>query len=204
MTRFTIRKLVSLSAVGLLGLTLAAAPALAEKGGNGGGRGSGKGGGNAAGSSASQGSSARASKAVTLKSAKSPKLGTSKATAKVAKAQDKSKVKLASSLGKLNGFIHASDSAFDNTSPDSAIGKVLYGYGDLLNAYLSPPVDGTIAPTPEELAAALAAAGNKPLTAEAIAAVNARLLSYSTTLAENLETSGKTAEDLAKEIADAM
>lgn len=205
MTGFGKRKLASVSAALIFGLALAGAPAMAEKGGNGGGNGGGNhGGGNAGGNNASHGKSASTSKSLNASTKASHKPNTGKPMAKVAMTKEKVKGSTASRFGKLNGFLHASDKALAHTAPDSAIGKVLYGYGDLLNAYLVPPVGGATAPTPAQLAAALAAAANKPLTEAAIAAVNARLLSYSPTLAENLKTSGKTAEGLLKEISGAL
>ena len=191
MAHFQIGRFARLTAVLLLGATLAGAPALAGKG-NGGGNGNGNG--NKGGSSESRGQGQNKSAGRTASPAKPA------AAAPVKKA----KIVLAKTQGKLNGFLHASPQALAKASPKSAIGKVAKVYAGLLNDYLAPPAEGTVAPTAEEVAAALAAAANKPLTPEIIKAVNDRLLATNPDLAASLLASGKTPEDLAAEIATAL
>jgi len=74
-----------------------------------------------------------------------------------------------SALGKLNGFMHASPSALAHAAPTSAIGKVAVAYRDVLAGYVSG--QATLA----DVAAALAAASNKPLSAEIVGAINERV-----------------------------
>lgn len=175
MKAFNTGGLVRLSTAVLLGLTLAGAPALADKGGNGGGNGK---------SGENQGS--------TKSNPGQTKVATAKATGAGA-----------STYGKLNGFLHASPKALAKASPNSAIGKVAKVYAGLLNSYLNP-VEGTTPPTAQEVAAALAAAANKPLTAAVIAKVNDKLIATNPDLSASLTASGKTAADLATEIAAAL
>jgi hypothetical protein len=88
----------------------------------------------------------------------------------------------ASSLGNLNGFMHASPKAVLNASENSLLGKVARIYAGQLASYLS--VDQANA-TPEQIEAAqenlesaamtLAGIANKPLSNEDVAAVNSRL-----------------------------
>ncbi len=179
--------LARLSAAVLLGLALAGAPALAEKGGKGGGNGGGNGnsGGNGKGNSGQGHSSTKTNPGQT-------KVTTVKATSKGA-----------STYGKLNGFLHASPRALAKASPNTAIGKVAKVYASLLNSYLNP-VEGATPPTAEQVAAALAAAANKPLSAAIIAKVNDKLIATSPDLSASLAASGKTPADLANEIAAAM
>lgn len=118
-------------------------------------------------------------------------------TASAQPANDKGKA--ASGLGKLNGFMHASPNALAHASPKSAIGKVSIVYAGLLGNYLAPPA-GTTPPTLAEVAAALAAAANKPLTAGIIAAINQKLLAANPALAADLTASGKDAQTLANDI----
>jgi hypothetical protein len=92
----------------------------------------------------------------------------------------------AKDLGKLNGFFHASDKALAHASPNSAIGKVAIVYAGLLEGYLMPPA-GTTPPDLQEIAAALASAANKPLSAEIFAAVNARLAATNPDLASAID-----------------
>lgn len=178
-----------LSSAIILGLVLAQAPALAEKGGNGGGN---QGGGNSH-SESLGGGNANHGKSTAAQLASAAK-----------KADDTSTVKVkASAFGKLNGFLHASPTAIAHAAPNSAIGKVVAGYGGLLKTYLEP-ADGTTPPTAEDLAAALEAAANKPLTADVVAAINAKLIASSPDLANSLTQSGKTIDDVNGEIAAAL
>ena len=195
MKNLGLQKFATYSAVVLLALSVAGAPALAEKGGNGNGNGGNSG--NAGGNSGNGGGNSG---------------NAGNGNSKSASATKTEKVKtnngaLASSYGKLNGFLHASPNALAKASPKSAIGQVAKVYAGLLNSYLAP-AEGETMPGIEEVATALAAAANKPLTAEIIAAVNAKLVATNPELATNLEasleTSGKTAEEFAAEIAAAL
>ena len=93
----------------------------------------------------------------------------------------------ASALGALNGFIHASPKALANASPKSEIGKAAVVYAGLLQNYLAPAT-GTTPPTLAQLASALSAAANKPLTPAIIEAVNAKLEATNPALAQSLPT----------------
>lgn len=159
-------------ALALLGVALAGAPALADKGGNGNGN-----------SGGDHGNSA---------SAHDGSMGQGKSATGTAASSG-----AASKYGKLNGFLHASPTAIANASPKSAIGKVA-AYGRLLDAYVS--ADATTKPTLQELQDALRAASNKPVTADTVAAVNAKLLDVNADLAASLAASGKTADDLNAEL----
>ncbi len=181
MINLGVRKFAKYSAIVLLGISVAGTPVFAVKGGNGNGNSGNAGGGN---SSAGNGTTNNGSVART------DKIKTNNGA-------------MASKFGKLNGFLHASPVALTKASPKSSIGQVAKVYAGLLGGYLSP-VAGQVAPTIEEVAAALAAAANKPLTADVIGTVNARLMATNLELATSLTASGKTAEDLAAEIAAAM
>ncbi len=87
-----------------------------------------------------------------------------------------------SNLGRLNGFLHASPQALANASPNSAIGILSKTYRDALAAYATSlaPTDPTLTAdtttlTTDDMAAILAKAANKPLTAEQVAAINDKL-----------------------------
>lgn len=107
----------------------------------------------------------------------------------------------AAAEGKLNGFLHASPDALVNASPHSPIGKVSKVYAGLLQDYLSA-AEG--APTPRDLARALADASGRPLTVGIIAAVHDKLFTSDMDLAASLAGSGKTTQDLTNEIATAL
>lgn len=190
MAKSTLLSFTRLSAALILGAGLAGAPAFADKGGNGNGGGHGGGIGGGSSQSASDHSN----------NGKSSKGDDATETETEAGASTKLD---ASTAGKLNGFLHASPRAIAKANANSAIGKVAVGYGGMLKDYLSP-APGTTPPTAAEVAAALAAASNKPLTAEVVAAVNAKLLDTNPDLAVSLTTSGKTAADLDAEIAAAF
>lgn len=182
-----------LSAIALLGVALAGGPVLAGNGnggGNGNANGNGGGNGNKGGNSQSHGQG-------------HGKSNSKAANSSVAPDAKKIKVVVASKYGKLNGFLHASPTALAKASPSSAIGKVAKVYAGLLNSYLAP-AEGTMAPSIEDVAAALDAAANKPLTADVVKAVNDRLLATDTDLSANLTASGKTPQQLADEIAAAL
>jgi alpha-D-ribose 1-methylphosphonate 5-triphosphate synthase subunit PhnH len=71
--------------------------------------------------------------------------------------------------GSLNGFLHASPNALTHAAPNSAVGKVAVGVRDALQAY----ADGT--GSLDDVAKALAAATNKPVTQQQVAAVIQKL-----------------------------
>ena len=177
MTDLLSKRMPRTLALALLGLALAGAPALAEKGGNG------NGGGDHGNSGGDHGNSG---------SAHDGSMGQGKSTTGATASAG-----AASKYGKLNGFLHASPTAIAHASPKSAIGKVA-AYGKLLEAYVSP--DATTKPTLQELQDALRAASNKPVTADTVAAVNAKLLEVDAALAASLTASGKTAADLNAEL----
>lgn len=114
-----------------------------------------------------------------------------------------SKAKSANSLGALNGFLHASPRALAHASAKSEIGKVAVVYGGLLQSYLSP-AQGRTPPTLAQLAAALSAAANKPLSAATIQAVNAKLASVNPTLAKAISGYSGGSQALAGAIHDAI
>jgi hypothetical protein len=192
MTCNALRALSRTAFLALMGLSLAGAPSWAEKGGNGGGNGNGGGAGNGGthGNSRTHGPSGIQGKSST-------------APGRIKTAAVTQEAGIASRYGRLNGFLHASPAAIAKASAKSAIGKVAIVYAGLLNAYLAPAA-GTTPPTAAEVAAALKAASNKPLTADVIAAVNAKLIAVNTELSTNLTASGKTAGELADEIAAAL
>ena len=181
----------SIAAAAFITLSLAATPVLADKGGNGGGNSGGNGNSGGHGSANSNNGSASHGKSATAPG--KTKVASNAATTKGS----------ASAYGKLNGFLHASPNALAHASSKSAIGKVAKVYAGLLNAYLNP-VEGQTPPTAAEVAAALKAAANKPLSADIIAKVNTKLLANNSTLAASLAASGKTESGIAAEIAGAM
>jgi len=105
----------SVSAI-LLGAVLVASPALANNG-NGAGNGNGNGSGSGHANSKNADNSAQDASASDAST---------------------SKAKSASSLGALNGFMHASPKALAHASAKSEIGRVAVVYGGLLQNYLSP------------------------------------------------------------------
>lgn len=205
-----IRILSKLSAALLLGVALAGSPAFADKGGGGHG---GNGGGNSEhGNSGDHGGGkqnasdhsghGKSGSHVKADDADDDSTDETDDTADDSAAAPKASTtgQAARAAGKLNGFLHASPTAIANASPKSALGKVRDGYGALLGAYLDPAA--TTKPTAAELAAALEAASNKPVTADVIARVNAKLMKLDPTLSANLGT--KTPDQLAAEIAAAL
>ena len=90
-----------------------------------------------------------------------------------------------SSLGRLNGFLHASPQALLNASPNSAIGVLSKTYAEALAGYLAAGTTTTTTTvTEDDLAAILAKAANKPLTGEQILGINEKLMSVDPTLAD--------------------
>jgi hypothetical protein len=175
---------IALLRAGLLGACLALLPcALTQldlgggsiafaKNGGGNGAGHGNAGGNGNGKSASAGNAA----------GKATAPGQDPSKTHGASAIAKTDPMHPSNLGRLNGFLNASPVALANASPNSAIGAVAKTYRDLLSGYIgaTTPSDPNAppdpnAPTLDDVAAALAAAANKELSAEAVAAINDRL-----------------------------
>ena len=108
----------------------------------------------------------------------------------------------ANDLGALNGFFHASPKALAHASPKSEIGKV-EAYGNLLAGFLTPAA-GTTPPTLAQLAAALKAAANKPLSVAIIEAVDAKLAATNPSLATSIATYSGGAAGLATAIYGAL
>lgn len=155
----------------ILAATLMTTAAFAHPG-NGNGGGGGNGGGNAGGNGGGSHSSA-----------------SSHANKATAAREDGSKVGStglsASSLGGINGFLHASPRALAHASPKSRIGKIATVYAGELKAYLADPKAAN-APTLSQLSATLASAANKPLTPAIIQAVDAKLASTDATLSKEI------------------
>jgi hypothetical protein len=158
--------------------------------GNSGGHGNGHGGGNgnAGGHDQAGGKSRGADKSAAAKS-KQQKAKTAVATPQKKK-KPSDRTLTASSLGKLNGFLHASTTALKHTSPNSAIGRLSKTYADQLASYLSgsmtDPTTGQLGIseiTLDQMAETLAGATNKPLTADALNAIHARLAEINPDLA---------------------
>jgi hypothetical protein len=210
MTKSTLLGFARIPAIFLLGLSLAAAPALADKGGNGNGGGNG---GSRAESSKGNGGGAKTEKSE--KTEKAEKAGKSKSGQTDEDDDDdtdegdddtggKSKTGVsASAAGKLNGFLHASPRAIERASEKSALGRVVSEYGSLLDDYISPDA-GETAPTADELADALSKLSNKRVTAEVIAAVNAKLVDVDAKLEADLTASGKTIAEINAEISASL
>jgi hypothetical protein len=196
MTKSTLLSFTRIPAMLLVGLSLAAAPALAEKGGNGNGGGNG---GSRSESSAGGGKS---------KSEKTEKAGKNQ-SGKTSEDDDEDTDDMsdtgatARAAGKLNGFLHASPRAIARASDKSALGRVVSEYGNLLGDYISPD-EGETAPTAGDLADALENLANKPVTADDVAAVNAKLLAVDTELQADLDASGKTIADINAEISGSL
>ncbi len=108
----------------------------------------------------------------------------------------------ANELGALNGFFHASSKALAHASPKSEIGKV-EAYGNLLASFLTPQ-KGTIPPTLAQVAAALKAAANKPLSVTIIEAVDAKLAATNPSLATSIASYAGGATGLATAIHGAI
>ena len=210
MTKSTLLSFAQIPAVLLVGLSLAAAPALADKGGNGNGGGNGGSraesshGGNGGGKSKTE-KADRTEKAEKSKSGKTDDTDDDDDTYEGDDVSGGKSVtgSTASAAGKLNGFLHASPRAIAKASPKSAIGRVVSEYGSLLDDYISPD-EGETAPTADELAAALQSVSNKPINADVIAAVNAKLLAANPDLKAELTESGKSIDDINTEISGSL
>lgn len=169
----------------LIGIALVASPALANNGkggGNGGGNGNGNGNGNSHADSHTSASNNSSSQDGTDQGATQPS---------------------ASSLGSLNGFLHASPSALKHASAKSEIGRVSIVYAGLLQNYLSP-AQGTTAPTAAQVAEALEAAANKPLSPDIVQAINAKLAAVNPALATAISGYNGGATGLATDISNAI
>jgi hypothetical protein len=86
----------------------------------------------------------------------------------------------ADDLGRLNGFVHASDKGRTNAARGSAVGEVSHQYAEALQAYLDSgdAVDPLLPRDPLLLAQAgaiLGDAANKPLSPEIVALINDEL-----------------------------
>jgi hypothetical protein len=87
-------------------------------------------------------------------------------------------------LGRLNGFLHASDQGRLNAAPGSAVGMISHGYADALGDYLHARSLIGIDPDAEEDAedaldragAILGAAANKPVSPEVVATINGQIV----------------------------
>jgi hypothetical protein len=87
-------------------------------------------------------------------------------------------------LGRLNGFLHASDQARLNAAPGSAVGMISHGYADALGDYLHARSLIGIDPDAEEDAeealdragAILGAASNKPVSPQVVATINGQIV----------------------------
>ncbi|WP_284317086.1 hypothetical protein [Labrys miyagiensis] len=167
----------------LVGIALVASPTLANNG-----KGGGNGGGNG-----NSGSHANGHASASGAAGSSRQDDTDQGTTQLS----------ASSLGSLNGFLHASPSALKHASAKSEIGKVAVVYAGLLQNYLSP-AQGTTAPTAAEVAAALKAAANKPLSPDIIQAINAKLAATNPTLATAISGYSGGATGLATDISNAI
>lgn len=108
----------------------------------------------------------------------------------------------ASKLGRLNGFFHASPSALEHASPNSAIGKISKIYaGDLQRDLASgQPLTATQLAT---LKADLQAASNKPLSAATIRQIDDKLARTDPALAGTIATYPGGSAALARDIAAA-
>ncbi|CAM5764388.1 hypothetical protein LMIY3S_01131 [Labrys miyagiensis] len=167
----------------LIGIALVASPALANNGkggGNGGGNGNGNG-------------NSHADSHTSASNNSSSQDGTDQGTTQPS----------ASSLGSLNGFLHASPSALKHASAKSEIGRVSIVYAGLLQNYLSP-AQGTTAPTAAQVAEALEAAANKPLSPDIVQAINAKLAAVNPTLATAISGYNGGATGLATDISNAI
>jgi len=115
-----------------------------------------------------------------------------------------------SNLGRLNGFLHASEQALANASPNSAIGTLSQEYRDALLGYTGAEEETTEeevaededAVTEEDLAGILAEAANKPLTGEQVVAIHEKLIAANPELAEEAVAAQLTDEEFADELAE--
>jgi hypothetical protein len=112
-----------------------------------------------------------------------------------------------SALGSLNGFFNASLSARQHANPRSAVGKISKTYAGKLAAYLGlDPAATELERTTAlaELAAALADASNKPVSAEVVSAINARLAEQDPALATALASADPTLDQSIADTASAL
>ena len=138
----------------LLGVALAASPALADRGGNGGNGGAGGGSSHAGG----KGQGADHSKA-------GKENGTGDTDTDSDKPDDTSTVAATKTYGTINGFLHASTNGLLHASSNSAIGRVRDGYVAL----------ATTATSGEQLLEGLQAYSKKPVTKATLLLTNQKL-----------------------------
>lgn len=191
--------------------------AFAKNNGNAGNGGAGKSGGHgasgkhgAAGGAGATGKSAGQSAATgDTPSAQAPGQLKKDAVLAAASADEAGAAPSPSEFGRLNGFMHAAPQALDNAASNSAIGVVANAYREALSAYAAgageDEGDGTTPdPNLEAAARALALAANKELTADVVAAVNARLAGVyrdDPALAGLSDPDAEFSQDLAEDIA---
>ncbi|MBX6323354.1 MAG: hypothetical protein IRY94_16130 [Rhodospirillaceae bacterium] len=102
-------------------------------------------------------------------------------------------------LGRLNGFLHASEEGRLHAAPGSAVGIISHDYAEALAAYLDArqriAVDPLAAVEAQEAldraAAILGSAANKPLSPEIVALVNGQLVTAPFTDEELTEIADK-------------
>jgi hypothetical protein len=112
-----------------------------------------------------------------------------------------------SALGALNGFFNASEAARLNANAKSAVGRISKTYAERLTAYLGlDPAATEAARTTAlaELAAALADASNKPVSAEVVSAINTRLAEQDPALATALASADPTLNQSIADTASAL
>jgi hypothetical protein len=112
-----------------------------------------------------------------------------------------------SALGSLNGFFNASLAARLHANPRSAVGKISKTYADKLAAYLNlDPAATELERTTAlaELAAALADASKKPVSAEVVSAINARLAEQDPALATALASADPSLDQSIADTASAL
>lgn len=153
----------------LLGVALAASPALADRGGNGGNGGAGGGSSHAGGNGKGQG--ADHSKA-------GKENGTGDTDTDSDKPDDTSTVAATKTYGTINGFLHASTNGLLHASSNSAIGRVRDGYVAL----------ATTATSGEQLLEGLQAYSKKPVTKATLLLTNQKLADAGLITTEQLAT----------------
>jgi len=155
----------------LLGVALAASPALADRGGNGGNGGAGGGSSHAGGNGKGQG-------ADHSKAGKDNGAGSTDTDTDTDKPDDTSTVAATKTYGTINGFLHASKNGLLHASSNSAIGRVRDGYVAL----------ATTATSGEQLLEGLQAYSKKPVTKATLLATNQKLADAGLITTEQLAT----------------
>ena len=157
-----ISSIAKLTATLLLGVALAASPAMADRGGNGGNGGNGGGSSHAGGNGKGQGG--EHSKAGKDKNSGDTDSDTDTDTEKP---DDTSTTTTVKTYGTINGFLHASANGIKHASSKSAVGSVR-------DAFLAATAEGTTF-TQDSLVAALQPYSKKPITKDTVLAINERL-----------------------------